>query len=145
MMVESTVPDFFQEETADALRAQADWLAQAVGVEDAFFAKLLGVDEKTFTDWRYGKGALPPGGEDTLRQLWRTMLHVLSFLNFDLARVRELFQHTLPGPRDGEGSGMTPPWSGASLKAYLEGGGADAIEKLGVWVTGLRFGDPWMA
>ena len=30
-MVLSAVPDFFQEETTDALRAQVDWLVREVG------------------------------------------------------------------------------------------------------------------
>jgi hypothetical protein len=46
-MVRSAVPDFFQEETADALRAQVGWFARELGVEDAFFEKVLGTDEVT--------------------------------------------------------------------------------------------------
>jgi len=48
-MVKSPVPDFFQEETADALRAQVDWLVREVGIDSAFFEKLLGADEAMFT------------------------------------------------------------------------------------------------
>jgi hypothetical protein len=40
VVVQSTVPDFFQEETADALRAQVGWLVREVGVDDSFFARL---------------------------------------------------------------------------------------------------------
>ena len=47
-MVQSTVPDFFQEETIDALRAQVDWLVGEVGMDSAFFEKLLRADEVTF-------------------------------------------------------------------------------------------------
>jgi hypothetical protein len=140
-----TVPDFFQEETADALRCQVDWLAREVGVDDAFFAKLLGTDLATFSNWRVLNADLPPEGEETLRRLWRTVLHLLSFLNFDEVRVRGLFRHTLPlAPPAGEGA-MTPPWSGSSLKGYLERAGVGAIEKVDGWVTGLRFGDPYSA
>jgi hypothetical protein len=45
----------------------------------------------------------------------------------------------------GMGSPPTPPWSGASLKAYLERAHADGIGKVADWVTGLRFGDPYAA
>jgi hypothetical protein len=145
MVVQPTVPDFFQEETADALRAQVDWLVREVGVDDAFFRKLLGTDQGTFARWRESGALLPPSGEETLRELWRAVLHLLSFLNFDLSRVRDLFQRTMPACASGTESPLTPPWSGASLRAYLERTRADGIGKVADWVTGLRFGDPYAA
>jgi hypothetical protein len=144
-MTPSTVPDFFQEETADALRAQVDWLGQAVGVEDAFFEQLLRTDHGTFSGWRQGRTALPAGGEETLRDLWRAVLHLLSFLNFDLARAREVFQTTMPASPSCAASPLAPPWGGTSLKAYLERTGDAGIGKVTGWVTGLRFGDPYAA
>ena len=144
MLVRSTVPDFFQEDTPDALRCQVDWLIREVGVDDAFFARLVGTDEATFSGWRSLEGALPPGGEETLRGLWRTVLHLLSFLGFDGPRVRDLFLREMPASAGGQ-SPLTPPWAGASLKAYLERAGADGIERVDGWVTGLRFGDPYVA
>ena len=144
-MVQSTVPDFFQEETADALRAQVDWLVHEVGIDSAFFEKLLGADEVTFSRWRAADASLPPDGEETLRDLWRAVLHLLSFLNFDQVRVRDLFQQTMPSSPPGRESALTPPWSGTSLKGYLERAGADGIGKVADWVTGLRFGDPYAA
>jgi hypothetical protein len=144
-VVQSTVPDFFQEETAEALRAQVDWLVREVGVDDAFFEKLVGTEEGTFSRWREFSAPLPPGGEETLRDLWRAVLHLLSFLNFDPVRVRDLFQQTMPTHASGRGSPLIPPWSGTSLKAYLERARADGIGKVVGWVTGLRFGDPYAA
>ena len=142
---QSIVPDFFQEETADALRAQVDWLVREVGLDDSFFARLVGTDEGTVSNWRALDGGLPPGGGETLRLLWHTVLHLLSFLNFDRPRVRALFQHTMPARPPGEESPLTPPWAGASLKAYLERAGAEGVAKVDGWVTGLRFGDPYRA
>jgi hypothetical protein len=144
-MVKSTVPDFFQEETADALRAQVDWLVREVGIDSAFFEKLLGTDEETFSRWRQSEVVLPRDGEETLRELWRAVLHLLSFLNFDPARIRDLFQQTMPFSPVGRVSPLTPPWSGSSLKVYLEWERADGIGKVADWVTGLRFGDPYVA
>jgi hypothetical protein len=144
-VVESTVPDFFQEETADARRAQVDWLVREIGVDDAFFAKLLGTGEGTFSRWREGGAPLPAGGEETLRDLWRAVLHLLSFLNFDPVRVRDLFQKSMPTYAAGTGSPLTPPWGGMSLRAYLERARAEGIGKVASWVTGLRFGDPYAA
>ena len=145
MVVQSTVPDFFQEDTADALRAQVEWLIREVGVDHAFFEKLLGTDEVAFSCWREFGAPLPPDLAEILRDLWRTVLHLLSFLNFDPARVRELFQQTMPASTSGPGSPLTPPWSGVSLRAYLERARADGIRKVAAWVTGLRFGDPYAA
>jgi hypothetical protein len=144
-MMQSTVPDFFQEETPDALRSQVGWLVREVGVDDAFFERLLNTDRQTFSGWREGRATLPPGGEETLRDLWRAVLHLLSFLNFDQARVRDLFQNTMPPDPSGTGSPVTPPWSGTSLKAYLERARAEGIGKVTAWVSGLRFGDPYAA
>jgi hypothetical protein len=84
---------------------------------------------------------LPPNGEETLRNLWRTVLHLLSFLSFDRRRLRELFLQTMPVYPSGEDSALSPPWGGTSMKAYLEQAGTDGIEKVDGWVTGLRFGD----
>src|SRR4051794_10805145 len=129
-MVQSTVPDFFQEETPDALRAQANWLVREVGLDGAFFAKLLGTDEVTLSRWRHFGASLPPGGEETLRDLWRAVLHILSFLNLDQARVRDLFHKTMPACTAGTQSPLTPPWSGTSLKGYLEQARGDGIAKV---------------
>jgi hypothetical protein len=143
--VQSTVPDFFQEETAEALRSQVDWLAQELSVDDSFFARLVGTDLVTFSKWRALGAMLPPDGEETLRHLWRTMLHLLSFLNFDRQRVRDLFQETMSVCPSGEESALTTPWCGSSLKTYLERTRDAGIEKVECWVTGLRFGDPYAA
>jgi hypothetical protein len=144
-MVQSTVPDFFQEETADALRAQVDWLVREVGIDGAFFEKLLATDGVTFSRWREYDALLPPDEEEILRELWRMVLHLLSFLNVDQARMRDLFHQTMPASPPGTESPLTPPWRGASLKDYLERARADGITKVAGWVTGLRFGDPYVA
>jgi hypothetical protein len=69
-------------------------------------------------------------------------LHILSFLNFDLDRVRELFRHTVPTHSKYEESTSTPPWSGMTLKEYFERVGGLAVENVDCWVTGFRFSDP---
>lgn len=145
MLEQSTVPDFFQEETSDALRSQVDWLKVEFDVDDSFFAKLLETDERTFTNWRLFDGDLPPGREDTLRRLWHMTLHLLSFLNFDRDRVRGLFLHTVPARSKDEESALAPPWGNMTLKEYFERVGSPAIEKVDLWVTGLRFGDLYAA
>jgi hypothetical protein len=86
-MTLSTVPDYFQEETEEALREQVEWLVREVGVDDAFFGRLLRTDAATFGVWRTSQTLLPAANEQTLRQLWQTTLHLLSFLNFQEVRV----------------------------------------------------------
>ncbi len=142
-MLQSTVPDFFQEESSDALRSQVEWLVREVGVDDTFFAKLVGTDERTFSNWRQSNAHLAAGGVEMLKNLWRTLLHLLSFLSFDTKRVRDLFLKTMPACPSGEEAALTPPWSGASLKTYLERNRAAGIVKVDGWVTGLRFGDAY--
>ena len=142
-MTGSTVPDFFQEETESALREQVEWFVREVGVDDTFFGRLLRREPATFAEWRVSRAPLSPDDVQTLRDLWHTNLHLLSFLNFQEARVRELFQQFLPAPRRGEGSPLAPPWSGSTLRGFLESGGANAVDQVNRWVTGLRFGDPY--
>ncbi len=88
---------------------------------------------------------MPPEYLQTLRHLWQTVLHLLSFVNFQEDRLRELFTHVIPAPNRGERSPVAPPWSGSSLREFLEDGGESAIDQLERWVTGLRFGDPYAA
>jgi hypothetical protein len=139
----ATVPDYFQEETEGALREQVEWLVRQVGVDDSFFSRLLRLDSAAFAAWRTSHTPLALDDQQTLRGLWHTTLHLLSFLNFQEDRVRELFQQFLPAPRRGEGSPLAPPWSGSTLRSFLETGGAAAVDQVDHWVTGLRFGTPY--
>jgi hypothetical protein len=142
-MIRAPVPDFFQEETEDALREQVAWLVREIGVDDSFFVRLLRTDAAVFADWRASGAPLSPENAQTLRSLWRTMLHLLSFLNFEEDRVRALFRCFVPAPRRGEGPPLAPPWSGSTLQGFLERGGAEAIDRVEYWVTAFRFGDPY--
>src|SRR5262245_6346391 len=86
-MTLSTVPDYFQEETEEALQEQVGWLIRAAGLDDSFFARLLRLDEGVFAGWRSAHAPLPAEGEQTLRNFWRMTLHLLSFLNCDEAQL----------------------------------------------------------
>ncbi len=100
------------------------------------------MDEADLEAWIDGRGTLPLEGEQALRGFWRMALHLLSFLNFDGARIRELFRHAPPA---GEDAPPAPPWGGSTLQSFLEAGGDRAVESVDRWVTGLRFGDPYVA
>jgi hypothetical protein len=139
-----TVPDFFQDESEEALRSQVQWQEQHLGLGDRFFARLLREDVRHFSSWARNADALTRDKEDVLRDWWRTVLHLLSFENFDEERVRALLERTArPGPPPGP-SVFDPPWS-TSLKEYLENHGPDAIPEVSRWVESFRFGDPYAA
>jgi hypothetical protein len=134
----SAVPAFFQEHSVQAMRQQAAWLIDRIGVDDAFFARLTRSTSEDFSRWRRGLVDVPTV-EVVLRDLWRTVLHLLSLLNFDSGQVAELFESVASGQAQ---STSAAPWQGSTLRRYLETGGAEAIAKVESWVTGLKFGDP---
>jgi hypothetical protein len=134
-----SVPDYFQEEGEAALRSRVDWLERRVGVNDSFFAKFLRTGESSLRDWRDHRSALPADRHDDLRRLGRTMLHLLSFMNFDEQRVKILLEHhdSDKGSRF-QAHPLSPPWSGSSLKSYLEERGSVVLDDVDRWVTAFR-------
>jgi hypothetical protein len=70
---------------------------------------------------------------------WDLVLHILSFLNFDTARARQMLAHVAPAPRAGA---PALPWAGSSLVTYLEVQGLGALDEVSRWVTSFRFGAP---
>jgi hypothetical protein len=140
-----TVPDFFQDESEEALRSQVEWQEQHLGLEDSFFARLLREDQRRFSSWKKDGAALTRDKEDVLRDWWRTVLHLLSFQNFDEERVRALLERTVPSGTPIRQSVFSPPWCGSSLKEYLENHSPDAISEVSRWIESFRFGDPYAA
>jgi hypothetical protein len=141
----SLVPDFFQDESDEALREQVKWQREHLGLDHIFFAKLLGEDGSRFTSWQMDADTLAPEKEDVLRAWWHTVLHLLSFQSFDEERLRSLLKQTRAAgaSNDTETSPFSPPWSASSLKAYLEERGPEAIAEVNRWLESFRFGDPY--
>jgi len=137
------VPDFFQDESEEALRAQVKWQHEHLGLDDSFFAKLLGEDRRRFSFWQKDADTLAPDKEDVLRDWWQTVLHLLSFQSFDEEKLRSLLEQTRPIGSSNEASPFSPPWSASSLKAYLENRGPEAIAEVNRWLESFRFGDPY--
>jgi hypothetical protein len=139
-----TVPAFFQEEDEPALRSQAQWLEQHLGLSDEFFARFLRISESSFRDWRLEQAPLSPDRQDALRGLWRTVLHLRSFTNYDDQRIRGLLERQIPIENEwGYRHPNTPPWSGSYLRSYLEERGADVLPDVDGWLLGFRFGNPY--
>jgi hypothetical protein len=139
----TTVPNFFQDESEEALRSQVEWQEQHLGLGHKFFARLLREDQGRFSSWMRNADALSRDKEDLLRDWWRTVLHLLSFQNFDEQKVRALLERTAPTDPHGGQSVFSPPWSASSLKDYLENHGPDAIPEVNSWVESFSFGDPY--
>jgi hypothetical protein len=141
-MLTLPVPDYFQEDSEDALRSRVQWLQAEVSLGDPFFARLLRMDEETFTGWKEHRAALHHEELLELREVWEMMMHILSFVNFETARARRLLEHVPPAASGQLAAGQAPPWVGSSIKRYLEAHGIGAVEDVNRWVTSFRFGAP---
>jgi hypothetical protein len=137
------VPDFFQDDSDEALRSRVDWLEQHLGLGDVFFARLLRADQDVFSQWRRSCAALAGDKEAIVRHWWDTVLHLLSFQGFDEDRLRRFLKQTAPEGPGAAPSVFSPPWSASSLKEYLERHGPDAIREVDRWLESFRFGDPY--
>ncbi len=139
----TTVPDFFQDDCEEALRSQVEWQKQHLGLGNPFFAQLLREDQHHFSSWTKNVGAFSTAKESVLRDWWQTVLHLLSFENFDEAKVRAFLERTAKTVPQGGQSVFSPPWSSSSLKEFLENSGPDSIPEVNSWVKSFRFGDPY--
>jgi hypothetical protein len=137
-----TVPDYFQEDSDEALRSRVQWLEAEVSLGVGFFARLLRTDEGTFAQWREHGGALPRAELGVLREVWEMMMHILSFVNFDSGRARRLLEHVPSAGSRALGASEAPPWAGSTIKSYLETHGSRAVDDVSRWVTSFRFGPP---
>ena len=144
MLEQSTVPDFFQGEAGRPPTPRSTGWNFKSAWTTPFLSRSSRLTQ-TFRNWRLSRRDLAAGREETLRRFWQTTLHLLSFLNFDRERIRELFHHSVPAGSKAEASALAPPWNDLSLKKYLEQAGDHGIEKVDCWVTGLRFGDLYAA
>jgi hypothetical protein len=141
-MLTLPVPDFFQDDSEDALRSRVEWLEAEVGLGTPFFGRLLRTDEGAFTAWKERRAALPNGAQVGLRELWDLMVHILSFVNFDTTLARRMLEHVAQAAGPERGVSDAPPWTGSSIKRYLETRGLGGIDDVSYWVTSFRFGAP---
>jgi hypothetical protein len=141
-MLTPPVPDYFQEDSEEALRLRVRWLEAEVGLGDPFFARLLRTDEVTIMRWREYRAALPPAELSGLREAWEMMMHILSFVNFDSGRARRLLEHVPSDDSRTLASGQALSWTGSCIKSYLEKNGSRGVNDVSRWVTSFRFGPP---
>lgn len=136
-----TMPDFFQREDAEALRFQAEWLNDHLGLGDSFLSRLLCETESVIEAWKSANFCLQPSAEQTFRDFWAVILHLLSHYNFDETLVRSLLDDSI-GPL--AAAPLRPPWAGSSLRAFLEEHPSKAIDEVNRWIMSFRFGDPYV-
>ncbi len=123
-----TVPNFFVEDDEPALRKQVGWAERHLGLADGFYAKFLRVPESSFRDWRLGRAELSSDRQGGLREFWRMMGHLISWMGMDEQRVNGLLEHQVPLVNEwGYRHPNAPPWSGTSLRSYLEERGTDVL------------------
>jgi hypothetical protein len=136
-----TVPNFFGEDDEPALRKQVGWAERHLGLSDGFYAQFLRAPESSFRDWRLGQGELSSDRQDGLREFWRMMRHLISWMGMDEQRVSGLLEHQVPLVNEwGYRHPKAPPWSGTSLRSYLEERGADVLPDVEYWVESVRLG-----
>jgi hypothetical protein len=133
------VPDFFQSDTEGAQREQVRWVGENLALGEAFFAEFLKASPAVFAEWLTGGAKLRRAQHEQLRDFWRTILHLMSFLGSDVSRVRTMLSH--PVPAETSVPMPLPKWAGTTLIEYLRQNGARAIQCVDEWVTAIRFGE----
>ena len=120
--------------------SQVNWLQRQLGMGDRFFARFLPADEGSFRGWREHRKALSLQQQEDLGKLWVTVLHLLSFSNFDVRRLRILLDREIPFQSSGgRNSLLLPAWKGSSMRAYLEERGTTVLAEIDSWVTAFPF------
>jgi hypothetical protein len=144
------VPDFFQEETDEALRRQIRWLQESLGINQDFLTRFLHMDGKAIHAWISADAPIAAASKDQLRDLWQTVLHVLSYVNFDPKKARQMLEHQAPEAEKmeiGENAAKAPflpPWSGYSIKNHVANTGQNGLRDVDRWLSAMRFGNPYV-
>lgn len=134
---QKTFPSFFQSDTIGGHKKQVRWLMKHLGLKHEFFAKVIDDTAFIIKDWLAGKAELYLIQERRLGRLWQMFLRMFSLMNYDCFRVKTLIEAksaSIVHPA------LRLPWSGQSIKYYLENGGSKAIDNVNRWLISFRFG-----
>src|SRR5688500_14726583 len=124
------LPASLHAEHDDALVHLVNWLREHAGAPEDFFVHALRVHRPVFIAWQSGRGELPAGKLNELRNLLRTFRRLMGFFNYDPAPFRVLL-HEPAALRAGTGpTALTPPWAGSTMRVFIESGGSDAVERV---------------
>jgi hypothetical protein len=138
-----TFAPFFHSEAEPDLVSQVAWAEDELGLSDAFFSRLLEVDEGTFSDWRLGTGAISKDKRDDLGEFWDVVRHMLSFLNHNIGLLHIMLDYVDDSNNGAVRLPFSPPWIGTSLRTYLERTGSEGVQAVSHWVQALRFADSY--
>ena len=139
------IPDFFQEEDEPALRSQVQWVEEHLGLSDRFFARFLRILESSFRDWRLQQAALPLDRQEMLRGFWHTVLYLDYFTKSDVQALRGFLERQRPAENEwGRRHPHAPPWSGSTLRTYLEEGGPALLPDVDEWLEYFWRGNPFV-
>jgi hypothetical protein len=141
MRANLVVEPFFAEDAEWALLEQVNWLRINIELSDSFFSNLLDIDEEAFYQWRNQTASLPDEVLNYLREFWQVILHFLSLFDFDSDRLYALFYYEEKGRPIR--LYLDPPWTGTSLKEYLQKSGPIGIREVDYWVQALRFANSY--
>ena len=133
------VEPFFNDDTNEAILSQVQWFEKSLRVDDSFFLDMLNLERREFTQWKYERGILSSDKQNLLREFWQMMLHMMSFYDYDMTRVSEAFHYE--GEHHSAQSTFGPPWTGTSLRNYLEKTGPRSIQEVNHWIQALRYGN----
>ncbi len=128
------VDAFFQDYSESGLRAQVHWCKHNLALSDHYFSNLLRINHRRFESWQDGRVSLPDEQQEVLRAFWRLHLHLRTLYDRDVEAVRRMYEHV----PSGDAGSVAPPWSGTSIKAYIEANGGSAIQTVGEWLESLR-------
>ena len=113
------------------------WLQEHLEFSDEYLAKLVGVRQELFSQWKKGEQTLTTSQIRKLKLLSTAMTRLLSFFNFR----RDLMMRILEFRYDDyqvRRTNFTPPWLGTSLKDYMMRHGVSGIDHVDSWVQNLR-------
>ena len=133
---------FFNDDSNEALLSQVQWFQLRFNVGDNFFQDMLNIERAEFAEWKYEHGFLSKDKQNLIREFWQMMLHLMSFYDYDMSRMREVFQREALGHQEERSHSnwrSGPPWIGTSLKNYLEKTGPRSIRKVNRWIQALRY------
>lgn len=135
------VPWFFQGHSEAARRAQVNWAAEKLGLDNHFFSELLNMEADEFREWRDMHNTLSPERQDVLSEFWYMILHLLSYLSFNTDLVQRMIFSKDERERRSIRLPYDPPWIGTSIKEYLEASGLSGISEVSRWALSFRFAD----
>jgi hypothetical protein len=129
--------DFFQGEMETEIKLQVRWLLDELDFTDLFFVRFLCINNDQLSNWLYtADTSLSKEKLSDLRELWELFKHFLSSYNRDAIKI--ILEYNSP-QRTNSFLSNEPPWTGTTLREFLEVNRVEGVRKVDSWVQSLRF------